>query len=259
MTQIHTQRTRPARTRTAPTARPARLALSAERGEQVRTAAETMAVGVLFAVFSLPLVTAGAAWCAGAEIVASWHAKREPALLRTFTRAVGRNLAAGFVVEGAVLVPLAAAWFEVHVVVRSRMPGYPVEAVALALLGAAAAGFVLLTAAFRAADAVTVAGRRTSHGGTPGGPSSGPSGRAPASWGAAVRRAADLTRATPSALVLVVTGCAFCVVLVALIPAFAAFMAGPLAFAVSTVVARGTRGRTGLHDRRLARVDAGDL
>ncbi|WP_030898045.1 hypothetical protein [Streptomyces sp. NRRL F-5126] len=241
MTQIHTQRSRPAR--------PSRFALSPERGEQVRTAAETMAVGVLFAVFSLPLVTAGAAWCAGAEIFASWHAKREPALLRTFTRAVGRNLAAGFVAECAVLVPLAAAWFEVHVVVRSRMPGYQVEAVALALLGAAAAGFVLLTAACRAEDAV--ADRRASHGGTPGG--------APASWGAAVRRAADLTRTAPSALVLVVTGCAFCVVLVALIPAFAAFMAGPLAFAVSAVVARGTRGRTGLHDRRLARGDAGDL
>jgi hypothetical protein len=208
-----------------------RLALGPERGEQVRTAAETMAVGVLFAAFSLPLVTAGAAWCAAAEVFAGWHAGREPRLLRTFARTVRRDLAAGLALECAVLVPLAAAWFEAHLVVRSRLPGFPVEATALVALGAAAAAFVLLTAGCRAAALARAQPL-------------GRSATAPAaSWSAAARSAGDLMRTAPSSLVLVVTAGAFCAVLVALIPAFAGFMAGPLAFAVSAVVARGARGR----------------
>jgi hypothetical protein len=214
MTQIRTERAR----------RP-RLALSADRSEQVRTAAETMAVGVLFALFSLPVVTAGAAWCAAAEVTAAWRTGREPGLLRTFARVVARDLPAGLLVECAVLGPLAATWFEVHVVLRSRMPGYLVEAAALVLLGAAAVAFVLLTAGCRASQAVVAAGR----------------GRAGAPWGPALRVAAGLVCGVPSTLVLVVTGAAFTVALVAVVPAFAAFMAGPLAFAVSAVVARAER------------------
>ena len=183
-----------------------------ERGEQVRTAAETMAVGALFLLFSLPVVTAGAAWCAAAEVVAGWHRGRELPLLRTFTTVVRRDLAAGIALEGAVLAVLAATWFEVHVVLDSRLPGYPVEAGALALLGSAVAAFALVTVACRAAAGST--------------------------WAQGVRGAADQAKAAPSTLPLVVTGIACVAVLVAVIPAFAGFMAGPLAYAVSAIVAR---------------------
>jgi hypothetical protein len=187
-------------------------ALSPERGEQVRTAAETMAVGALFLLFSLPVVTAGAAWCAAAEVVAGWHRKRELPLLRTFAAVVRRDLAAGLVVEGALLAVAALTWFEVHVVLGARMPGYPLEAAALALLGGLLAGFVLLTVACRAG--------------------------AVEPWRDAMRTAAEQARALPSTLPLVVTAMGFTAVLIAIVPAFAGFMAGPLAFAVSVVVAR---------------------
>lgn len=188
-------------------------ALSAERSEQVRTAAETMAVGALFLLFSLPVVTAGAAWCAAAEVVAGWHRKRELPLWRTFTAVVRRDLAAGLAVEGVLLAVAALTWFEVHVVLGARMPGYALEAAALVLLGGLLAGFVLLAVACRADG-----------GGI--------------SWREAVRAAADHARSMPSTLPLVVTAMAFTAVLVAIVPAFAGFMAGPLAFAVSAVVAR---------------------
>lgn len=178
----------------------------------MRTAAETMAVGALFLLFSLPIVTIGASWCAAAEVVAGWHRKRELPLLRTFAAVVRRDLAAGLVVEGALLAVAAATWFEVHVVLGARMPGYTVEAAALALLGGLVAGFVLLTVACRAG--------------------------AVEPWRDAIRTAADHARAMPTTLPLVVTAMAFTAVLIAIVPAFAGFMAGPLAFAVSVVVAR---------------------
>lgn len=188
------------------------FALGPERGEQVRTAAETMAVGVLFLLFSLPVVTIGASWCAAAEVVAGWHRKRELPLLRTFAAVVRRDLAAGLAVEGVLLAVAALTWFEVHVVLGARMPGYALEAAALAVLGGLLAGFVLLTVACRAG--------------------------AVESWRGAVRTAADQSRAMPSTLPLVVTAMAFTAALIAIVPAFAGFMAGPLAFAVSVVVAR---------------------
>ncbi|GHJ41557.1 DUF624 domain-containing protein [Streptomyces sp. TS71-3] len=199
------------------TGRRAVVALGPERAEQVRMAAEAMAVGVLFALFSLPLVTAGAAWCAAAEVTAGWHQGREPALLRTFARTVRRDLLAGLVLEATVLALAAATWFEVRLVLASRLPGYPVEAAALALLGACAVAFVLLTVACRAAQ----------------GPVPGAG-----AWGAAVRTAVRQARLAPTTLVLVVAGCACVAALVAVIPAFAGFMAGPLAYAVSVVTAR---------------------
>jgi uncharacterized membrane protein YesL len=187
-------------------------ALSPERGEQVRTAAETMAVGALFLLFSLPVVTIGAAWCAAAEVVAGWHRKRELPLLRTFAAVVRRDLAAGLAVEGVLLAVAVLTWFEVHVVLGARMPGYALEAAALVLLGGLLAGFVLLAVACRAG--------------------------AERSWRDAVRSAADHARSMPSTLPLVVTAMAFTAALIAIVPAFAGFMAGPLAFAMSAVVAR---------------------
>ncbi|NUP39370.1 MAG: YesL family protein, partial [Streptomyces sp.] len=97
--------------------------LSSERTEQVRTAAETMAVGALFLVFSLPLVTVGAAWCAAAEVVAGWHDDREAPLLRTFASVVRRDLRGGAALLGVVLAVAAATWLEVHAVLGSRIPG----------------------------------------------------------------------------------------------------------------------------------------
>ncbi|MFI6345981.1 hypothetical protein [Streptomyces sp. NPDC050560] len=205
-----------------------RAARGAERVELVRVAAETLAVGALFALFSLPVVTAGAAWCAAAETTAAWHTHREPPLLRTFTRVVGRDLAAGLAGQCAVLLVGAVAWFEIHVVVRSRLPGYPLEAAALGLLATAALAFVLLTVAHRAHDAAGGAAPR---------------------WQDAARATAALVRTAPSAPVLVAAGCAATVALVAVIPAFAAVMAGPLAYAVSAVL---TRARRGTRDGREA-------
>lgn len=191
--------------------------LGAERGEQVRTAAETMAVGALFLVFSLPLVTAGAAWCAAAEVVAGWHRGREAPLLRTFARVVRRDLWPGLALQGAVLAVLAVTWFEVHAVLGSRIPGRPVEAAALVVAGAAAVAFALVAAGCRAAG-------RTS-------------------WRDGLRTAARLSAAAPATVPLAVTALACVAALVAVIPAFAGFMAGPLAYAVSVTVARAA-GRT---------------
>ncbi|BBB01400.1 hypothetical protein RVR_8809 [Actinacidiphila reveromycinica] len=192
--------------------------LSAERSEHLRTAAETMAVGVLFLVFALPLVTIGAAWCAAAEIVAGWHEGREAPLLRTFARVVRRDLWTGAALEAVVSAVLGATWLEAHAVLRSRMPGRPAEAVALVLVAAAVVAFALLAAGCRAA------------GGN--------------SWPQAVRTAADLARSVPATVPLIVTAVACVVALVAAIPAFAGFMAGPLAYAVSATVVRAARLRT---------------
>ncbi|MFI0898085.1 hypothetical protein [Streptomyces sp. NPDC020983] len=189
--------------------------LGTERAEQVRTAAETMAVGALFLAFSLPLVTAGAAWCAAAEVVAGWHEEREAPLLRTFASVVRRDLRAGLALQAAVLGVLAATWLEVHAVLDSRIPGRPAEAAALVLLGAAAVALALLAAACRASD-------RTS-------------------WAGALRTAVRLAGAAPGTLPLVVTALACVAALVATIPAFAGFMAGPLAYAVSVAAVRAAR------------------
>lgn len=189
--------------------------LSTERTEQVRTAAETMAVGALFLLFSLPLVTAGAAWCAAAEVVAGWHEEREAPLLRTFASVVRRDLRSGFALQAAVLAVVAATWLEVHTVLNSRIPGRPVEAAALVVLGAAAVALALLAAACRAAD-------RTS-------------------WADALRTAVRHAGAAPGTLPLVVTALACVAALVATIPAFAGFMAGPLAYAVSVAAVRAAR------------------
>jgi hypothetical protein len=189
-----------------------RTVLGTERREQVRLMAEAMAIGVLFVLFSLPLVTVGASWCAAAEITAGWHQKREPALLRTFARVVRRDLPAGLVVQGVVLAVTALTWFEVRLVLALRLPGYVVEAAALGLLGAGAVAFVLLTVACRAAE--------------------------PVPWAVAVRTAARQARRAPTTLPLVVTACGCAGVLIAVIPAFAGFMAGPVAYAVSAVTAR---------------------
>lgn len=207
MSRMSTDRPAAPRGRPLPGTRPL-----PERGEHVRVAAETMAVGALFVLFSLPVVTAGASWCAAAEVVAGWHRGRELPLLRTFMRVVRRDLRAGLALEFIVLAVLAATWFEVHVVLTSRMPGYPVEAAALTLLGSGAVSLVLLTVARRAATGT--------------------------SWRTAIRAAADRARAVPSTVPLVLAGLACVIALVAVIPAFGGFMAGPLAYAVSAVVAR---------------------
>jgi uncharacterized membrane protein YesL len=184
-----------------------------QRTEQVRVAAETMAVGALFLLFSLPVVTIGAAWCAAAEVMASWHRGEEPALARTFAKVVRRDLKAGFVLQCAVFAVLAVAWFDIHVALGSRLPGYPVVAGVLAVLGAAATAFALMVVADRAAHQTD--------------------------WATAIRAAAATGRSVPSTLVLVVTAIGFAGALIAVIPAFCAFMAGPLAYAVSVAVARG--------------------
>lgn len=198
--------------------------LAPEHAEQVRTAAETMALGALFLAFSLPLVTAGAAWCAAAEIVAGWHEDREAPLLRTFARVVRRDLKAGALLQAAVLTVLAATWLETHAVLNSRMPGRAGEAAALVLVGAAAVALLLLATACRVGGGRTWAA-------------------AGASWGRALRAAAELARTAPATVPLVMAGLACVVALVAVIPAFAGFMAGPLAYAVSVTVVRANRAR----------------
>lgn len=187
--------------------------LGAERSEQVRTAAETVAVGALFLLFSLPVVTAGAAWCAAAEIVAGWQQDREAPLLRTFATVVRRDLRSGLAVQAVVLAVAAATWFEVHAALAAHVPGAPVEAAALALVGGAAVALALLAVGCRAAAATS-------------------------SWPVALRTAGALAKAAPATLPLIVTAMACVAALVATIPAFAGFMAGPLAYAVSAVAAR---------------------
>ena len=187
--------------------------------ETVRRAADCAAVGVLFFVFAIPIITAGAAWAAGAEIFAAWVRDEEPPLFRTFLRVVRRDLLSGFLALLAGMLIVAIAYFDVRVALASRMPGFAVEAAALCLIAAACLAALLIAFAHRAATSQK--------------------------WIASVRAAVRLCRSRPWAPAVVLLALAVAASLVAAVPAFAALIAGPIGFAVTVVHARASAAMSG--------------
>ncbi|GIH18796.1 DUF624 domain-containing protein [Rugosimonospora africana] len=180
--------------------------------ENGRLAAECAAVGLLWAAFSLPVVTAGAAWLAAATVFDAWTRDEEPKLLPTFVAALRTQLRTGLIAEVALAVIGAAGYFDIRFAGAAHVPGAWLERLALALIAAGAAGLVLLVLADRAH---TGGGVRDS-----------------------LRGALALAGAAPWAVPLVVFAAAVCATLVAIIPALLLIVAGPLAYAVSVVHAR---------------------
>lgn len=180
--------------------------------ERIRMAAETMALGLLWLAFSLPLITAGGAWCAAAEITAAWQRGAEPPLVRTFVRVTRRDWLVGLRLSGIVMALALVVGLDAGIAGGADLPGYRFEVAALAVLGAVVLATILLTVAYRAA---TGCGWRT----------------------------AVLTIRTPGVLgwrapALLVAAMASAAVLVLIVPAFAGFIGGPIVFAASVAVTR---------------------
>jgi uncharacterized membrane protein YesL len=198
---------------TAPRGRRARreqwVARQLENG---RRAAECAAVGLLWTAFSLPVVTAGAAWLAAATVFDGWTRDEEPRLVATFVAALRTQLRTGLLAQVALAVTGTVGYFDIRFAGAARVPGAWLEMLAVGLLAAVAAGLILLALADRAHTGGGVAG--------------------------SLRGALALAGAAPWALPVVVLAAAVCATLVAIIPALVLIVAGPLAYAVSVVHAR---------------------
>ncbi|GAA5190716.1 hypothetical protein GCM10023322_46530 [Rugosimonospora acidiphila] len=184
--------------------------------ENGRRAAECAAVGLLWTAFSLPVFTAGAAWLAAATVFDRWADDEEPPLVATFVAALRTQLRAGLGAQCAVGLIAAIGYFDVRVAGAAHVFGARLEMFAVALLAAFAIGLVLLASAQRAHAGGTV--------------------------GDSLRGAVALVGAAPWAVPLVVLAAAVCVILVAIVPALALVLAGPLAYAVSAVHVRARSG-----------------
>jgi uncharacterized membrane protein YesL len=185
--------------------------------ENVRRVAECAAVGMLWTLFSIPLVTAGAAWIAAAKVFNAWlRNDEEPPLVATFVGAMRKQLRAGAAAEFAVLVASGIAYLDIRFAAAARVPGAAVEMVAVALVAAVAIGVVQLAVARRAHTDQRMRD--------------------------CVRDVWTMARLKPWSLVLVVIATATCAGLVAIVPALVLLMAGPLGFAVSAVYTRASAG-----------------
>lgn len=196
---------------------------SAVRGaamrESVRRAAECALLGVVWTVFSLPLVTAGAAWAAVAEVCACWHRAEEPPLVTTFAAVVRREFAAGTAMAIAGLAAAALPALELRVTLAARVPGARVEAAALAVVGGVALSLVLLTFPQRSAT------------GEP--------------WTRCVRTVVSLASARLWVVPLTAVAVAVAGFLVVVYPPLILMIAGPVGYAVSAVHARALAGTPG--------------
>src|SRR5579875_766288 len=118
--------------RAGPAEQPA--ARTAARLESLRRAAECALLGVVWFACSLPVVTAGAAWAAVAEVCDAWLRGEEPPLVRSFARAVRRELAPGFALGLLAMLLVALPYLEVKVALAERLPGGSADSGALCLL-----------------------------------------------------------------------------------------------------------------------------
>jgi uncharacterized membrane protein YesL len=180
--------------------------------ENGRRAAECAAVGLLWIAFSLPVVTAGAAWLAAATVFDAWTRDEEPRLLATFVTALRVHLRTGLLAQAALAAIAAVGYFDIRVARAAHVFGAWLEMSAVALLAAAAVGLILIALA-----EVAHTGGAVRDG---------------------LRGALALAGTAPWAVPLVVFAAAVCVTLVAIIPALVLIVAGPLAYAVSVVHAR---------------------
>jgi uncharacterized membrane protein YesL len=190
-------------------AAPGRAAKGAAARESVRRAAECALLGVVWTGFSLPVVTAGGAWAAVAEVCAAWHRGEEPPLLKTFAAVVRRDLVGGLAMLAAAVSAGALPAIEIRVALAAGLPGARLEAVALAGVGAVAVSVLLLAFPQRVATG--------------------------ASWLSALRGAMALVAARPWAIAATASGVAIAGFLVLIYPPFALLMAGPAGYAVSAV------------------------
>ncbi|HEX6527112.1 MAG TPA: DUF624 domain-containing protein [Streptosporangiaceae bacterium] len=186
--------------------------------ENLRRAAECALLGVIWTVCSLPVVTAGAAWSAVAEICHAWNSGEEPPLVRTFASVIRRDFLGGL---GMTVLGIAAAapLLEARVSLTARLPAARAEAGALVLVGAAAISVVALAFPYRAA--------------------------AGAGWRDSLRAAFALAAARPWVVPLVAVALGLPVFLVIIYPAFVVFIGGPAGYAVSAVHARAVATRQG--------------
>lgn len=182
--------------------------------ENGRRAAECAAVGLLVTAFSIPVVTAGAAWIAAATIFASWTREEEPPLLATFTRTVRAQWRTGLVFELAAVVIAAVGYLDTRFAWAAGVPGARVEVVALLALTGVAAALLLLAVVVRAGT-----------------------GAPPIEC---ARQAAAIAVGAPWTVPALAAAVAVCVVLVLVVPAFVLLIAGPLGFAAAAVHARAT-------------------
>jgi uncharacterized membrane protein YesL len=180
--------------------------------ESVRRAAECALLGIVWAVFSLPLVTAGAAWSAVAEVCDAWHRAEEPPLLRTFARVVRRDLFGGFAMALLAVAAAGVPLLETRVALAARLPGARLEGGALCVIGAVALTVVLLAFPQRAATAEP--------------------------WRSALGSVARLCAARPWAVVVTAVALAVGAVIVIAYPPLIMLIGGPIGYAVSAVRAR---------------------
>jgi uncharacterized membrane protein YesL len=182
----------------------------------LRRAAECALLGVVWTVFSLPVVTAGGAWSAVAEVCAAWHRDEEPPLLKTFAAVVRRDLAGGLAMLAAAVGAGVLPAIEIRVALAAGLPGARLEAVALAIVGAVAVSVLLLAFPQHVAT------------GTP--------------WLSSLRGAVALATARPWVIAATAVGVAIPGFLVVIYPPFALLIAGPAGYAVSAVHTRARAG-----------------
>lgn len=179
--------------------------------ETARLASECALLGVVWLLFSLPVVTSGAAWLGVARVATAWTEGVEPPLLRTFASTVRQRFGTGLVLQLLAIVVGFLPYLELRVVLAAGLPGARVEAAALAVL--AAAGLAVILLAVPAAALGQPAG-------------------------AALRRALALLRRAPWAGPAAVGALAAGAAILYLLPVLVVVMAGPVGFAVAAVWAR---------------------
>jgi uncharacterized membrane protein YesL len=182
----------------------------------LRRAAECALLGIVWTGFSLPVVTAGGAWSAVAEVCAAWHRDEEPPLLATFAAVVRRDWAGGLALLAAAAGAGALPAIEIRVALAAGLPGARLEAVALAIVGAVAVSVLLLAFPERVATG--------------------------ARWLPALRGAVALATARPWAVAATAAGLAIAGFLVVVYPPLALLIAGPAGYAVSAVHTRARAG-----------------
>lgn len=190
----------------APARRDARI-------DSLRRAAECALLGAVWFAFSLPLVTAGAAWSAVADVCAAWARGEEPSLLRTFAARVRRDLAGGLVLQLAAAALVVVPYLEIRIALAGHLPGARVESAALGLVGCWLLVVVLLAFPARATGLA---------------------------WPAAVRDAARVVRTRPWVVPTAAAALMAAALLVYAVPPLAAVMAGPLGYALSATYLRAT-------------------
>ena len=204
--------------------------------ETARLASECALLGVVWLLFSLPVVTSGAAWLGVARVATAWTQGIEPPLLRTFASTLRHRFGAGLALQLLAIGIGAVPYLELRVVLAAGLPGARVEAVALAVLAAAGLAVVLL-----AAPAAALGQPAT----------------------VALRHALALLRRAPWAGPLAVGALAAGGIILYLLPVLVVVMAGPVGFAIAAVWAR-AGGASSLpaavgadHDLRTDRGEAG--